>query len=500
MRPTLPILPLCWRLLGTLWVLSLLGPANSFGQPSKTPRKTPNKSAGQSTPESKGEAEKPDFRIRTFEDRLSDPVVLDVPELSVKRLIFVDGLTGEAVADQAVQIAVMANRQVRLKWKTQTTNFRGSVSVHVERLHSFRFQIPGHNTWCSVTPNPDDKRSSIVKIWEGTRIVGRLEKASGEPASDLVVQVGCYVNDGLWRKRLGLRAGFQTWDHGDWPNWRTVVTTSKKGLFTVVIPPAFSLSWLRVGSASMRTGVLRNRSGDAYPAFEIERTDLAGLGIGDIDLGVIRLKQGVTLKGRVVDVAGKPVANAYVMAWSGRQEGNAKSFSDLHTTTADAEGNYELPEMLPGRAIFQANEPGGDPNRALFVKQAAHVSNKYKEVRFDVTAAAHVILRFKLVDRRETPAPLKFRSPGYIDATLADRIAELTPQRSMMEFTDVGGAMKVVCRLPVGLRDGQLYLPAAEGVKFTYVDDRREWDPTRIVPIEDLSGQRERTIYLDDRK
>jgi beta-lactamase regulating signal transducer with metallopeptidase domain len=179
-------------------------------------------------------------------------------------------------------------------------------------------------TWSNehVFELADANTAPVLRCWRGSRFVGTVLQADGSPAAHATLNVGARIGHIMWMERMGIPNVFVSWDHGQWPNWRTAVITDERGRFETRVPPAQAVNYVRVGSATLSFGALddtaareadRNSPLLRHVPFMLELSRDAEQE-GTFDAGAITLESGVVLQGRVQREDGSPADGVQVWA------------------------------------------------------------------------------------------------------------------------------------------------------------------------------------------
>ncbi|MCA9059993.1 MAG: carboxypeptidase regulatory-like domain-containing protein, partial [Planctomycetaceae bacterium] len=216
-----------------------------------------------------------------------------------------------------------------------------------------------------LKPSVDANRTlPVLRCWRGDRFVGRVLQADGRPAADSRLNVGARVSATQWMDRLGIDHRIQmSWDHGQWPNWYTAVITDADGRFSVQVPPATAVNYVRVGSATLSFGAINDDAVRAanpdsamlrHVPFMVElKREQAQNGV--FDAGEISLESGVALNGRVIRADGSPAVG--VQLWAEpvveiRRDAYEFSPHAGRYVVTDDHGLFELAPLRPGKVTF----------------------------------------------------------------------------------------------------------------------------------------------------
>ncbi|MCA9206302.1 MAG: carboxypeptidase regulatory-like domain-containing protein, partial [Planctomycetales bacterium] len=204
------------------------------------------------------------------------------------------------------------------------------------------------------------KHQHLLRCWRGSRFTGRVLQADWTPAANATLNVGARVLHTAWMDRLGIdHKIFMSWDHGQWPNWTTSVTTDDDGRFDVHVPPTTAVSYVRVGSATLSFFAIDDTAvRNSHPVspllkhvpFMVELKREAATD-GTFDAGTIKLEAGISLTGKVGRADGSPAAG--VQVWAEpivNIQRDAYEFSPhagRHLLT-DEQGGFRFAPLRPG--------------------------------------------------------------------------------------------------------------------------------------------------------
>ena len=183
-----------------------------------------------------------------------------------------------------------------------------------------REESPGRGPRSAGSSGPERSHASIAASDESDRIiVGRITDGDGAPLVGSDVRVS--KERSLWEI-----AGADEDAH---------VNASTDGSFRLVVPP---------GTLQVVAGA------DGYAPLERR---ISASDVGEIDLGTLRLAPGVTLTGRVLDAANRPVAGATLH----RRGASRSGFVVINgrggvVTSTDEAGRFEVLRQSPGTFDF----------------------------------------------------------------------------------------------------------------------------------------------------
>ena len=372
------------------------------------------------------------------------------------------------------------------------------------------FWLVGDSPWEGLKtpqiPSTDDK-PFVVKCWKGTEVRGRLVRPDGRPAAGVALNVGVYLNNGVWMKRFGYGLTRNSWDHGEWPNWTVSAITNEDGDFRIAVPPSTARNWVRIGTGPLGFSGIEDdalRKVDAshvlleFAPLEAELPQDKEQD-GTLDFGTLKLSRGVVVRGRVLDAGGKPLPGARLLT-SGRHGPYAG-----RRTTADAKGNFEFGPMNPGDVtlnvdVRRQNSEGikidGDV-RAVFAPMAVNVPESGGPVELEVKAEPHSVVEFEWIDRRLTPGSVGYYGSYRVSGRLP---REGNPKGVYWSGETVkvtrGGRDYLVVKVPKNLVDPTLHLPSDKTATPSY-QDSRGIQPRGSVDLGNLAKADLRVIYCD---
>jgi beta-lactamase regulating signal transducer with metallopeptidase domain len=138
------------------------------------------------------------------------------------------------------------------------------------------------------------------------------------------------------------------------------------------------------------------------------------------DLGIFGLKEGIRLRGKVVDVKGKPVAGVYVNADRRPGPGGDDELMGLPVASSirrgaltNAKGEFELMPLPPGTYRVTPNEYDEEPSRdgrapkrplpAVFLPTQVTLTEGEKPEPVEVRAVPHVTVEAQYLDSKGKP-------------------------------------------------------------------------------------------------
>jgi len=182
------------------------------------------------------------------------------------------------------------------------------------------------------------------------------------------------------------------------------------------------------------------------------------------DLGTFTLAAGLSLSGKVVDAAGKPLAGVIVQA---RRRGQDEALVGLmvadhidRVATTDAKGEFALAPLPPGAYDVQPQDRGHDnarerplrrPLPAVFVGQKVVLKDGEAPAPLEVRAVPHVVIEARYLDGKGKPGR------GH-ECFIFGRM-DGAPWHAMAK-PDADG--KLVARVPHGLEEARVQLMTNE--------------------------------------
>jgi hypothetical protein len=353
-----------------------------------------------------------------------------------------------------------------------------------------------------------------IELWRGTEVKGKLLAPDGTPAAEVVLNAGVYVHDSTWLERMGRPTDdWNSWDHGEWPNWENATKTRMDGTFSITVPPQSARSWIRVGTGGLGfqsvdgNRVRPHRSSAAimrYAPLEVEvngRTDNRRVEESDgvVDLGNLQLNKGIVVKGHVVDANGKPLAG--VLLFTSSRHGPYAG----RKAVSQADGTFEFSPMNPGRFTLspdatlrdEAGEKRSREVQAVFVSREVTLTEIDHVVELTVQALSHVDLEFEWVDRRAKKGPVSYYGEFALIGFVPRAGSKPVWWRGETEKISRDGKELLVVKVPKSVTDILLYLPADQRVTASYADDVQKSGPGQI-KLGDITKPMRRIIYGDE--
>jgi hypothetical protein len=340
-----------------------------------------------------------------------------------------------------------------------------------------------------------------IKLWPGTKVTGRILEPNGEPAANAQITAGVYFLNGGWKKRFGIDLAWMSWDHGDWPNWQTVVTTGTNGRFQVTVPPREARSWIRLGTTTLSFGSSNDvgmpqdskRLAARFAPFEHD-FEPANHPIDGVDVGDIQLERGVVLEGKVVDSKGEPMPNVHLLT-SGRHG----PYGGRRTITNER-GEYRFLPHAPGDVTISVDARHRDENgkvksrdvRAIFSKLPVTLSEDSPDLNVLLQAREYVTLKFNWVDRRQPPIE---RISHYNHMPITGHVEVKGKLQYWRGGSQRNGSI-LFLKVPVGLQNAKLVLPNDKYVTISYEDETGLTGKGRM-ELPNLDPKLIRTIYGD---
>ncbi len=354
----------------------------------------------------------------------------------------------------------------------------------------------------------------VITLWRGTEVKGKLLTPAGKPAAGVALNAGVYINNEIWLERMGRETGvYNSWDHGDWPNWETSRKTEKDGTFSITVPPHDARTWVRVGTGGLgfhaidTEAIARKHNDHAlvrYAPFEVEVNgwthnkqveELQGV----LDLGTLQLEEGIVLKGRVLDADGQPLSNVHLNTSSRHGPYAGRK------TVSQTDGSFEFSPMKPGTFTLSPDarlrDEHGEVNsrdvQAVFIPHEVTLSETAEVVELTVQAIPHVNLEFEWVDRRAKKGPVSYYGEFALVGFVPRAGSKPVWWRGATEKISRDGQELLAVKVPRDVTDVSLYLPADQRVTASYKDDNLESGPGHI-KLGDVTKPMRRVIYGDE--
>jgi beta-lactamase regulating signal transducer with metallopeptidase domain len=378
-------------------------------------------------------------------------------------------------------------------WWASNMNFIGG-SIEVRK--------PGEKE----PPAPDPNKPVQIKAWRGTMVTGRLLDPDAKPVAHAALVIGTYINNQTWKARLGMDLSFNSWDHGDWPNWSYRFETDGEGRFEVTVPPDEARSWLRISTFDFGDNYAIDQDPNGplkavinYAPFEAQVNAVSDN--GRYSSGDLQLTRGTILRGKVVDTDGKPLSGItlYTSGKHGPYYGRS--------AVSKADGSYQFLPMHPGPFTLSPyaqlhDEKGNAISRdvqAVFVQQEINLPQSDKPVEMIIRAVPHVTLEFDWVDRRAKKGPVAYYGTFDVHGQVKRQDGTMAMWRGETEMQTRDGKPIVFIKVPAALKNAQLLLPADSVVTASYSDDAQSHGPGTI-ELADVTKPRHRVIYGDEPK
>jgi protocatechuate 3,4-dioxygenase beta subunit len=274
-----------------------------------------------------------------------------------------------------------------------------------------------------------------VKLWPAKEVTGTLHTPDSKPA--VGVKLLAYSNT----NRKG--------DHFEYGSFADGKTDDKGRFSLWLITPGEGIFWVLPEKYAPSTHAVMEKRGD---------------------LGTITLKDGIVVKGKVLDTANKPVKGVYVNADRGRggEDEDAANFFSRHPVAdhirraalTDDKGEFTFGPLSPGTYTVQPGEYSQDPSS----------DDRTRRPLADVFVSRKLVLK-----DGDKPEPLTIRaSPTVlIEAQYYDSKGNKTRGHEVSVFGYVDKAWwhgeskkeadgKVVVRVPHGLEKTELSLSTNE--------------------------------------
>ncbi|GAA4453121.1 M56 family metallopeptidase [Novipirellula rosea] len=364
---------------------------------------------------------------------------------------------------------------------------------------------------------------TIVKLWRGTEVDGRLLWPNKTPAEGVKLSAGVYINSQSWKKNLGMDLAFYSFDHGDWPNWSRTIITDDAGRFRVTVPPPQARLWFRIGTTSLgfspqisqgEDESVTRRLSKCVP-LEIQYGGIGQSGVinfeddsdGDqfLRTGDLQLQTGVIVRGRVVNAEGKGLSDVNLTTTGPHGPHSGRS------TISGDDGEFEFPAMVAGRMTVHVDSRLRDVSKpahqqivsrevqAVFADQSFTIAENGSSHEITVRSIPHTEITFQWVDRRKDKTqPIAyygtFRLRGYIPDENGDPSTYWTGETQLV---DRGGEHLLTIKVPSQLLKPELMLPADRRVTASYSDSSGVTSGPGIVPLGDIAADTTRTIFGD---
>ena len=225
-----------------------------------------------------------------------------------------------------------------------------------------------------------------VELRPGKPIAGHVERPDGSPAKG--VSILAYSRSGK------LKAG-ESFEYGSFSKAKT----DDAGNFKVnVTTPGLAVFWI----------LPDDLAGELHGVPEGKRGDL----------GKFTLKPGVSLKGRVLDVQGKPIAGVFVNAERERDQEAGEILGGLavadainRTAVTDADGSFTLAPLPSGEYRVLPGERSRDgserhkvrPLPAVFTPRKVALKEGETPEPLEIRASPHVVIEAQWVDGKGKP-------------------------------------------------------------------------------------------------
>jgi len=225
-----------------------------------------------------------------------------------------------------------------------------------------------------------------IELRPGTPIAGHIDRPDGSPAKN--VSILAYSRSGKLKVGEGFEYGsFSRAKTDDAGNFKVNVTT-----------PGLAVFWI----------LPDDLAGELHGVPDRKRGDL----------GRFTLKQGVSLKGRVLDVEGKPIAGVFVNA---EREGDEKTGEILNglavadaidrTAVTGADGSFTLAPLPSGKYRVLPGDRSRDgserhkvrPLPAVFTPRKVTLTEGETPEPLEIRASPHVVIEAQWLDSKGKP-------------------------------------------------------------------------------------------------
>ncbi len=446
------------------------------------------------------------------------------------RVAFVDGETDEPIPGATVRCSVRETPGGETHVLTLITDEQGAIDIPLLPGEAVfpHFGSVGH--WLDGIPvvgefdiDDDGKFDTLPRealhqhrAWRGTVVRGRLLDPEGAPVADAPMIAGVYLYSDLWDERLGRpQRAWESWDHGQWPNWEAPYRTNVDGTFSVTVPPPDARSYIRLGTRSggfyrVETDQLREQQPDhvlvrfaplVFDISEHNQPDERPSRVSDdgsIDVGDLQLQNGVVLHGRVLDAAGQPLegVHLYTSAEHGPLAGR--------TTVSQADGSYRFAPMVPGELTItpEATIRGPDGKKtwdvqAVFVPLPVRLPDDTDDLELDLRALDHVDLEFEWIDRRAVKGPIAYYGTHPVTGRIPVEGGKPLWWRGETFLVEREGKRFLTVKAPQTLIDAKIELASDSRVTARLEDADGMHRPGSTL-LSDISQPARRTIYADE--
>jgi beta-lactamase regulating signal transducer with metallopeptidase domain len=223
-----------------------------------------------------------------------------------------------------------------------------------------------------------------TELWPGEEISGQVQTPDGKPAVGVKVLTFSKPTSNDFRE-------FGSFGYGK---------TDDRGVFRVtVVKGGPAVFWLLPKDYAPSLHTPKDKRGD---------------------LGVFGLTSGIRVKGKVVDVKGKPVAGIYVNANLQRDPAGSDELMELRVANSirrgaltNERGEFELAPLAPGTYQVNPEEYNGEPSLdgrsptrplpAVFVPMSVTLKDGEKPETLEVRAVPHVLVEAQYLDSKGKP-------------------------------------------------------------------------------------------------
>jgi hypothetical protein len=171
------------------------------------------------------------------------------------------------------------------------------------------------------------------------------------------------------------------------------------------------------------------------------------------DLGTFKLQAGLTLRGKVLGVRGKPLAGVQVSTKQAARidelEGLPVGDMSSRSAVTNAQGEFVMPPLAAGDYFVHAVDREGNKEPALFMDRKVVLK---KDKALEIRAVSHVVLDVQFYDKKGKPAPGPRESFAIIYGDMDNRSTHWTSP-----LVRLNGKGKMRARVPHGLENTRIH-------------------------------------------